>query len=69
MVIYSGCVIMILTHNHQVGRRINPVLIYNSLATYLNNSKSTADIVIKILTSLAFCRIKGKKIPKIDKNN
>ena len=26
-------------HNLHIGRRANPILIYNSLATYLNNAK------------------------------
>ena len=38
--IYSGWVNMTPLHNHHIERRANPILIYNSLATYLNNSKS-----------------------------
>ena len=39
-VICSGWVNMTPPHNLHIGRRANPILIYNSLATYLNNSKS-----------------------------
>ena len=39
-VICSGWVNMTPPQNHHIGRRANPILIYKSLATYLNNSKS-----------------------------
>ena len=57
-------------HNRHTGRRTNPILIYKSLATYLNHSKSRKcwyyHIDIDVIS--LFCS-NGEKKPKIDKNN
>ena len=39
-VICSRWVNMTPPHNRHIGRRTNPILIYKSLGTYLNHSKS-----------------------------
>ena len=45
-VICSGWVNMNPPRNCHIERRANPILIYNSLATYLNNSKSKKLLVL-----------------------
>ena len=61
---------MTLPHNLHIGRRANPILIYNSLATYLNNSKlKTCYYHIDSDVISFFVASKGKKTQKTDKNS
>ena len=57
-------------HNLHTGRRANPTLIYNSLATYLNNSKlKTCYYHVDSDVISFFVASKGKKPQKTGKNS
>ena len=70
-VICFGWVNMTPPHNLNIGSRANPILllIYNSLATYLNNFKSKNCWYYHIDSDFIsfFVAIKGKKTPKLIK--
>ena len=67
-VICSGWVNMTPPQNHHIGRRANPILIYKSLATYLNNSKSKKCQYNHIETDVISFFVASKGVKKNPKN-